>query len=46
MQTVTHISDELVPLVILDKSGGPKSVRVVLTGSEEDKNLLMVRAMI
>nr|XP_029116591.1 poly(A)-specific ribonuclease PARN-like isoform X2 [Elaeis guineensis] len=41
LETVTHISDDLVPLVVLDKSVGPKSVRVVLTSSEEDKHLLM-----
>ncbi|XP_038986940.1 poly(A)-specific ribonuclease PARN-like isoform X2 [Phoenix dactylifera] len=41
LEMVTHISDDLVPLVVPDKSGGAKSVRVVLTSSEEDKNLLM-----
>lgn len=41
LEMVTHISEDLVPLVVPDKSGLPKSVRVVLTNSEEDKNLLM-----
>ncbi|CAL9040473.1 unnamed protein product [Musa banksii] len=41
LQTVSHIHDNIVPLVVPDKSGGPKAVRIVLTSSEEDKNLLM-----
>ncbi|XP_043698115.1 poly(A)-specific ribonuclease PARN-like isoform X3 [Telopea speciosissima] len=31
---------DLIGLIIPDKSGGPKAVRVVLTSSEEDKKLL------
>ncbi|KAJ8458111.1 hypothetical protein OPV22_031037 [Ensete ventricosum] len=41
LQTVSHIHDDIVPLVVPDKPGGPKAVRIVLTSSEEDKNLLM-----
>lgn len=45
MQAVSHISDELVPIVMPEKGGEPKAVRVVLTSSEDDKNLLMVRSL-
>lgn len=44
MQAVSHISDELVPIVVPEKGGEPRAVRVVLTSSEDDKNLLMVRS--
>ncbi|XP_077227699.1 polynucleotidyl transferase, ribonuclease H-like superfamily protein [Tasmannia lanceolata] len=38
--TLSLFSDDIVPLIIPDKGGGPKIVRIVLTNSEEDKNLL------
>ncbi|KAL6002785.1 hypothetical protein ACLOJK_023007 [Asimina triloba] len=37
---LTEFSADLVPLMIPDKGGEPKAVRVVLTSSEEDKKLL------
>lgn len=42
LQTISHVSDHIVPLVIPDKSGQPRAVHVVLTSSEEDKSILMV----
>ncbi|KAG6488375.1 hypothetical protein ZIOFF_049618 [Zingiber officinale] len=42
LQTISRISDHIVPLVIPDKSGQPRAVHVVLTSSEEDKSILMV----
>lgn len=42
LQTVSRISDHIVPLLIPDKSGQPRAVHVVLTSSEEDKSILMV----
>ncbi|XP_020110318.1 poly(A)-specific ribonuclease PARN-like isoform X1 [Ananas comosus] len=41
LEAVSHISDELVPIVVPEKGGEPTAVRVVLTSSEDDKNLLM-----
>ncbi|XP_042415611.1 poly(A)-specific ribonuclease PARN-like isoform X1 [Zingiber officinale] len=41
LQTISRISDHIVPLVIPDKSGQPRAVHVVLTSSEEDKSILM-----
>ncbi|KAF6162394.1 hypothetical protein GIB67_012542 [Kingdonia uniflora] len=38
-ELVNEFYDDLVPLVIPHKGGGPKLVRVVLTSSKEDKNL-------
>lgn len=43
LQMLSEFSDDLVPLIISDKGGGPKSVRIVLTSSEEDRILLKVR---
>lgn len=43
LQMLGKFSDDLVPLIISDMGGGPKSVRIVLTSSEEDKILLKVR---
>ncbi|XXG78791.1 hypothetical protein AAC387_Pa08g2656 [Persea americana] len=40
VQMLSKFSDDLVPLIIPDMGGGPKSVRIVLTSSEEDKILL------
>ncbi|WOL11347.1 hypothetical protein Cni_G20109 [Canna indica] len=40
-KTISHISDDLVPLVVPDKSGDPMAIYVVLTSSEEDKKLFM-----
>nr|DAD25411.1 TPA_asm: hypothetical protein HUJ06_026875 [Nelumbo nucifera] len=40
LEMLSEIFDDLVPLIIPDKSGGPKAVRVVFTSSPEDKNLL------
>ncbi|XP_058093617.1 poly(A)-specific ribonuclease PARN-like isoform X2 [Magnolia sinica] len=39
-EILSEFSDDLVPLMIPDKGGEPKAVRVVLTSSEEDRNLL------
>ncbi|KAJ4969454.1 hypothetical protein NE237_016155 [Protea cynaroides] len=39
LEMLNEFSD-LIALIIPDKSGGPKAVRVVLTSSEEDKKLL------
>ncbi|XP_043698114.1 poly(A)-specific ribonuclease PARN-like isoform X2 [Telopea speciosissima] len=39
LEMLNEFSD-LIGLIIPDKSGGPKAVRVVLTSSEEDKKLL------
>ncbi|OAY76581.1 Poly(A)-specific ribonuclease PARN-like, partial [Ananas comosus] len=41
LEAVSHISNELVPIVVPEKGGEPTAVRVVLTSSEDDKNLLM-----
>ncbi|KAF8393935.1 hypothetical protein HHK36_020137 [Tetracentron sinense] len=41
LEMLTEFSDDLVPLIIPDKGGPPKAVRVVLTSSAEDKNLLV-----
>lgn len=43
LQMLSKFFDDLVPLIIPDMGGGPKSVRIVLTSSEEDKILLKVR---
>ncbi|KAK9138911.1 hypothetical protein Sjap_009505 [Stephania japonica] len=40
LEMLSKFSSDLVPLVIPGKSGEPQAVRVVLTSSEEDKNLL------
>ncbi|KAG9446694.1 hypothetical protein H6P81_012822 [Aristolochia fimbriata] len=39
-EVVNSFFVDLVPLIIPDKNGGSKTVRVVLTSSEEDKTLL------
>ncbi|XP_068666913.1 poly(A)-specific ribonuclease PARN-like [Aristolochia californica] len=39
-KVVKSFCGDLVPLVIPDRSGGPKTVKVVLTSSEEDMTLL------
>ncbi|ONK58381.1 uncharacterized protein A4U43_C09F11670 [Asparagus officinalis] len=41
LEIVNKIGDDLVPLVVPEKCGAPKAVRVVLTSSDEDKILLM-----
>lgn len=41
LEIVNQIGDDLVPLVVPDKGGTLKAVRVVLTSSDEDKSLLM-----
>ncbi|KAK1270435.1 Poly(A)-specific ribonuclease PARN-like [Acorus gramineus] len=35
------LSDDIVPLIIPGKGGGPMAVKVVLTSSSEDKNVLL-----
>ncbi|KAM3272080.1 hypothetical protein ACQJBY_042336 [Aegilops geniculata] len=42
LETVNGTSDDLVPLVIPDKAGVPRAVRVIFTSSTEDKNLLLM----
>lgn len=42
LQMLRELSDDLVPLIIPTKSGGTQAVRVVLTSSKEDKDLLQV----
>lgn len=42
MQVVGQICDDLVPLIVPDKQGEIKTVRLILTSSEDDKNLLLV----
>lgn len=41
LQVVYQVCDDLVPIVVPSKSGGQKAVRLVLTSSEADKNILM-----
>uniref|UniRef100_A0A1D1XX06 Poly(A)-specific ribonuclease PARN-like n=1 Tax=Anthurium amnicola TaxID=1678845 RepID=A0A1D1XX06_9ARAE len=41
MQVLRQAFDNLVPLIISDKGGEYKEVRVVLTSSEDDKNILL-----
>ncbi|KAJ6841510.1 poly(A)-specific ribonuclease PARN-like [Iris pallida] len=41
LEVVNKIGDDLVPLVAPDKLGETKAVRVFLTSSDEDKDLLM-----
>lgn len=36
------ISDDLVPLVVPDKAGAVRAVRLIFTSSKEDKNLLLM----
>ncbi|KAF5203062.1 Poly(A)-specific ribonuclease PARN-like [Thalictrum thalictroides] len=40
LEILKDFSDDLVPLIIPDKGGGPKAVRVVLTSSKEDMSRL------
>lgn len=42
LQMLQEFNDDLVPLIIPAKRGGTQLVRVVLTSSEEDKELLQV----
>lgn len=42
LETVNHISDDLVPLVVPDNTGAARAVRVIFTCSTEDKNLLLM----
>uniref|UniRef100_A0A0D9X8A4 Uncharacterized protein n=1 Tax=Leersia perrieri TaxID=77586 RepID=A0A0D9X8A4_9ORYZ len=42
LEAVNHISDDLVPLVVPDKAGAARSVRVIFTSSMEDKNHLLM----
>lgn len=42
LQAANHISDDLVTLVVPDKAGTARAVRVIFTSSPEDKNLLLV----
>ena len=42
LQMLKVFSDELVPLIIPAKSGGTQAVRLVLTSSKEDKDMLEV----
>ncbi|MQL69168.1 hypothetical protein Taro_001446 [Colocasia esculenta] len=44
MQVLRQFFADLVPLIILDNEGEPTRVKIVLTCSEDDKNLLLVRA--
>ncbi|OVA11384.1 Ribonuclease CAF1 [Macleaya cordata] len=40
LKMLSEFFDDLIPLIIPDNGKGPKAVRVVLTSSAEDKNLL------
>ncbi|KAF7070514.1 hypothetical protein CFC21_076028 [Triticum aestivum] len=42
LETVNGTSGDLVPLVVPDKGGVPRAVRVIFTSSAEDKNLLLM----
>uniref|UniRef100_A0A0E0QJJ4 Uncharacterized protein n=1 Tax=Oryza rufipogon TaxID=4529 RepID=A0A0E0QJJ4_ORYRU len=42
LEAANHISDDLVPLVVPDKAGTARAVRVIFTSSPEDKNLLLM----
>ncbi|TVU05715.1 hypothetical protein EJB05_48894, partial [Eragrostis curvula] len=42
LEAVNLISDDLVPLVVPDKAGAARAVRLVFTSSKEDKNLLLM----
>ncbi|KAL6596269.1 hypothetical protein ACP70R_047633 [Stipagrostis hirtigluma subsp. patula] len=42
LEVVNLISDDLVPLVVPDKAGAARAVRLVFTSSKEDKNLLLM----
>uniref|UniRef100_A0A0E0LVA1 Uncharacterized protein n=1 Tax=Oryza punctata TaxID=4537 RepID=A0A0E0LVA1_ORYPU len=42
LEAANHISDDLVPLVVPDKAGTARAVRVIFTSSTEDKNLLLM----
>ncbi|XP_024317809.1 poly(A)-specific ribonuclease PARN-like isoform X2 [Brachypodium distachyon] len=42
LETINRVSDDLVPLVVPDKAGMSRAVRVIFTSSEEDKNLLLM----
>jgi len=42
LEIINHTFDDLVPLVVPDKSGVARAVRVIFTSSAEDKNLLMM----
>ncbi|KAH7682943.1 Poly(A)-specific ribonuclease protein [Dioscorea alata] len=41
LKVVGQICDDLVPLIVPDKQGEIKTVRLILTSSEDDKNLLL-----
>ncbi|KAG8087551.1 hypothetical protein GUJ93_ZPchr0010g9012 [Zizania palustris] len=42
LEAVNRISDDLVSLVVPDKAGTAREVRVIFTNSTEDKNLLLM----
>ncbi|KAJ1268618.1 hypothetical protein BS78_07G148900 [Paspalum vaginatum] len=42
LEAVNHISDDLVSLIVPDKAGAARAVRVIFTSSKEDKNLLLM----
>jgi poly(A)-specific ribonuclease len=42
LQTVNRTFDDIVSLVVPDKAGAARAVRVIFTSSAEDKNLLLV----
>ncbi|XP_047073129.1 poly(A)-specific ribonuclease PARN-like [Lolium rigidum] len=42
LEIIGHTFDDLVPLVVPDKSGVARAVRVIFTSSAEDKNLLLM----